>query len=109
MKKVRFYACDGGCLLVGNGSCRVNIPNGYGDGRHRVIVTDEMDDIRTEEIRHGQKACWVGRVEGDAINVYDYDCYGASELSENVMFTLQGAFSVYAVFGTVILLKVDPR
>lgn len=42
MKKVRLYSCDGGCLLIGNGSARFNIPNGYGDGKHRVIVTFEM-------------------------------------------------------------------
>lgn len=40
MKRVRFYSCDGGCLLIGNSSCRFSIPNGYGDGKHRVIVTD---------------------------------------------------------------------
>ena len=109
MKKVRFYSCDGCCLLIGNSSARFNVPNGYGDGKHRVIVTDDQSEIETVEKRCGQRMRWIGRVEGDAINVYDYDCYSANELSQHVMFTLHGAFSVYSAFGTVILLKTEER
>lgn len=109
MKKVRYYSCDGGTLLIGNASCRFSAPNGYGDGRHKVVVTDNEKDIEEAEKRNGTKSRWVGRIEGDAINVYDYDCYDSNELYESVLFTLHGAFSIYAVNGDVFLLKVPIR
>lgn len=109
MKKVRFYNCDGGCLLIGNGSFRLNVPNGYGDGKHRVVVTDDEREVKQAEGQSWQKARWFGRIEGDAINVYDYDCYGANELFENVLFTVRGAFNIYSVHGTVFLVQTSTR
>lgn len=64
-------------------------------------------DVELVEKQSGLKARWYGRVEGDAINVYNYDCYNTNELFENVMFTLHGAFSIYSVFGSVFLVKVS--
>lgn len=88
MKK-RIYACDGGCLLIGNASFRFNLPNGFGDGHHRVYVSSDKNDIPKE-------SRWVGKIRGDAINVYNYDCYDTlDELYENVLFTLRGEYAVY--------------
>lgn len=109
MKKIRYYSCDGGCLLIGNGSARFSIPNGFGDGKHKVIVTDDGSEIEVLKNKYGEHMKWRGKVEGDAINVYNYDCYRANELSSNILFTLHGAFSVYTVFGTVVLLKTNER
>ena len=109
MKKVRFYMCDGGCLLIGNGSSRFSIPNGYGDGKHRVIVTDEKEEVQKAKKYYGEHMEWLGVVEGDAVNIYNYDCYRANELSENVLFTIHGEFDVYSAVGTMYLVKRPTR
>ena len=36
--KRKIYGCDGGCIMIGNSSFRVHIPNGIGDGDHFVSV-----------------------------------------------------------------------
>lgn len=97
MKK-RIYTCDGGCLLIGNASFRFNLPNGFGDGHHRVYVSSDRNDIPKE-------SRWVGKIRGDAINVYNYDCYDTlDELYENVLFTLRGEYAVYVDCGNVYFL-----
>lgn len=100
MKK-NTYSCDGGCLMFGNASFRFNLPNGFGDGRHKVYISNNEDDIPKE-------AKWVGTVSGDAINVYNYDCYNTlGELCENILFTLHGKYGVYVDCGSVYFLGWD--
>lgn len=109
MKEVRFYQCDGGCLLIGNGSARFSVPNGYGDGEHQVIVTDDKEEIKKAKKYYGDYMKWLGAVEGDAINIYNYDCYNANQLAKNVLFTIRGEFDVYSAEGTMYLVKRNDR
>ena len=97
MKKKK-YSCDGGCILIGNATCRFHIPNDFGDGTHKVIVDNE-DEIIPSGYR------WVGRIEGDVIYVYSYDCLREEELGDEVLFSLSGSYSVYIKGGTVLLQK----
>ncbi|MBP5463374.1 MAG: hypothetical protein J6Y20_14810 [Lachnospiraceae bacterium] len=90
MKRERRYGADGGCLMIGNGSCRFKIQNGIGDGEHRLTVLDTEEpcpDYNDWE--------WLGTVEGDAINVYEYDCISPEELPKSVLLTLRGRYSIY--------------
>ena len=97
--KRRRYGCDGGCLVIGNGSCRVHVPNTYGDGKHMVIVAESNEMLHG--MYHGKGDCfrkdweWIGFVEGDAINVYDEDCFDDNEIDSHVLFTLHGRYSIY--------------
>lgn len=100
MKKTMRYSCDGGCLVIGNASCRFSVPNGYGDGEYRVCVTDDESIIP-----HDSRS--VGRVEGDAINIYGYDCIdNINELCANVLLTIQGEYRVYVWSGDIFVLKL---
>lgn len=100
--KTRYYECDGGCLEIGNASFRFSIPNGFGDGKHRVrVCTKEEQDWNVLT-----PSKWVGLVTGDAINVYGYDCFdNLKELCENVLFTLRGEYDVYVDCGTVTFVR----
>ena len=90
--KRKKYGCDGGCLLIGNGSCRIHIPNSFGDGDHTLFIMskDEGEPNRDDWV-------WECTVEGDAINVYRYDCLNEEEResSEYIILTLHGRYSVY--------------
>lgn len=98
MEKVRRYSCDGGCITIGNASFIMHIPNDFGDGRHRVIVSDDQS--------RPKRAKWVGAVKGDAINVYGYDClHSFKDLCENVLLTLRGEYDVWVRCGTVLFIK----
>lgn len=101
--KTRYYTCDGGCIMLGNAAARISIPNGIGDGRYRVIVTDDSNVIKNEEDRACTRARWCGKISGDAINIYSYDCLLDGELSDNILFTIRGVYNVYTIRGMVIL------
>ena len=94
--KRKKYSCDGGCVLIGNATCRFHIPNDFGDGTHKICVTNVRADIST-------KYRWVGCIEGDIIYVYSYDCLRESELSENVLFSLSGKYDIYVHCGDIML------
>lgn len=100
MKRYR-YSCDGGTIMIGNPSSRVCIPNNYGDGTHYVYVysaTDKFNDDRWN---------FKGTVEGDSINVYDYDCLHGDDLinPKHILCTLTGRYAVYVSMGSVVLEK----
>lgn len=101
------YGCDGGCILIGTKSCRVNIPNNYGDGKHTVSVYSEEKESKKIEYRDKWK--WVGTVEGSRINVYNYDCLTDDELSDkkNILCTLKGRYAIYVCYGDIALVKWD--
>ena len=88
------YDCDGGCILIGNDSTRISIPNAYGDGSHYVYVRSVDYPNQYEALK---KYDWVGVIRGNRINVYDYDCYGDNEINDkaNILCTLNGSYSVY--------------
>lgn len=88
--KRKKYGCDGGCLLIGNGSCRVHVPNSFGDGDHTVFIMSK-DEGRPDD-RDWE---WVGVIEGDAIHIYRYDCLHEDELIDNIVVTLKGRYSIY--------------
>ena len=98
--KVRKYGCDGGCIVIGNGSCRFHVPNSYGDGEHRVIVGTD-DEMRMTKYKGKRDMFqldweWIGVVEGDVMNVYGYDClHGDGDADREVLFTLHGKYSIY--------------
>lgn len=39
-----FSETDNGSLEIGNESFKINIPNGYGDGRFRVVLVESEDE-----------------------------------------------------------------
>lgn len=94
--KSKKYSCDGGCILIGNSTCRFHIPNDFGDGTHKVRV------LNTDE-RISDKYHWLGQIEGDVIYVYSYDCLYENELGDNVLFSLKGSYNIYVCNGNVVL------
>ena len=106
MKKKYKYGCDGGCILLGNATSRVNLPNGYGDGEHTIEVRSSAYRDYTYE----RKFEWLGVVEGSEVNVYNYDCLHGDELTdkENILYTLpSGRWGVYAADGDILLQQWD--
>lgn len=97
--KTRRYSCDGGCIAIGNGSCTIHLPNGFGDGSHRVMVgtKDEMRKTKFggNRLEFGMEWRWAGIIEGDAINVYDGDCLCGDVADSHILFTLHGRYSIY--------------
>ena len=92
MRRERYYGCDGGCLLIGNASCQIHIPNGIGDGQYRITVLD------TEEPAPSYTEWeWLGVIEGDAIHVYEYDCMDPEDIvrGKGTLLTLRGRYSIY--------------
>ena len=100
MKK-KIYGCDGGCIMIGNGSFRVHIPNGIGDGDHFVYVYS-----KGEKFDLGSKT-WMCSIEGTDIFVYRYDCLSKEELFQpkNLVLMLSGRYGVYADRGSVHLVE----
>lgn len=100
MKKYR-YSCDGGTIMIGNSSSRVCITNNFGDGLHSVFMYDKNDDFDSTGWE------FKGTVEGDNINVYDYDCLHGDELNnpEHILCTLTGRYAVSVSKGSVVLEK----
>lgn len=94
--KSKKYDCDGGCILIGNSTCRFHIPNDFGDGTHKVQVLNADERI-------SDKYRWLGRIEGNVIYVYSYDCLSENELGDNVLFSLAGNYHIYVSEGDVIL------
>ena len=100
MKKYR-YSCDGGTIMIGNSLSRACITNNFGDGLHSVFVYDKNDNFDSTGWE------FKGTVEGDNINVYDYDCLHGDELSdpEHILCTLTGRYAVFVSRGSVVLKK----
>ena len=103
------YDCDGGCICIGTKSCRVDIPNNYGDGQFTVYVYSK--DERNNHIEYKNKWEWKGAVKGTKIKVYSYDCLRGDELSDkkNILCILKGRYSVYVNEGNVALVQWDKQ
>lgn len=99
--KRKKYGCDGGCIMIGNSSFRVHIPNGFGDGEHNVYVC-----AKGEEFNRKSKA-WVCFVEGTDIFVYRYDCLSKEDQlnPQNLVLMLNGRYDVYVDNGTIYLVE----
>ena len=95
------YDCDGGSIMIGNESCRVCIPNGYGDGCFSVKVINKEFSEETKEFT------FRGTVQGTDLNIYNYDClHNKEELEENILKKLKpGRYGIYAKNGKIILEK----
>ncbi len=98
MKKIR-YSCDGGAVCIGTRNARTCFTNGYGDGTFTVTVYEGGDRFDSDGWN------FVGSVEGDTINIYDYDCYTNDECDNNIALTLSGRYGVYIDRGSVALEK----
>lgn len=100
------YGCDGGSIMIGNASSRVCITNGYGDGSHYVYVRG-----LNHPQRYGPEGYrFVGTIQGDNVNVYDYDCLSESELEkpQHILCKLEkGRYAIYVSDGTIILQQWD--
>jgi len=105
MSKQRYvYGCDGGTIMIGNASSRVCIPNGYGDGSHCVYVYGINDVFKSDNYE------FMGAVQGNELNVYDYDCLHGAELSDpsRILCRLEdGRYAIYVNEGTVVLKQWD--
>lgn len=93
------YDCDGGTIMIGNSSFRMCIPNGFGDGCHKVEVYENKKKIPKDYK-------WKCAIHGNDINVYDYDCLNENQLTDkHVLYKLNGWYSVYADCGNIIIAK----
>lgn len=100
------YYCDGGSIMIGTKESRVCFPNGYGDGDFEVRVINPNDS--TDKLYMSEdKWDWIGTVEGDGFNVYDYDCLHDEDLEdkEHILFHLSGRYGVYRRKGEIALEK----
>ena len=91
MKRTRKYGCDGGCLMIGNASCRVHIPNNIGDGDYSITVLSKDEP----QPQYSDGWDWVGTIEGDAIHIYRYDDLPEEDMIDNIVLTLKGRYSIY--------------
>lgn len=89
MKKY-IYSCDGGCIKIGNEQFNVHLPNGYGDGFHRIYVgtEKEIENLRPKDSE------FIGSIEGK-FNVYEYDC------GNEILFELEGCYAIFKYKGTI--------
>jgi hypothetical protein len=102
MTKKFTYSCDGGTIMLGNETSRVSFPNGFGDGEFTVTVTTE----KTYGKHRNQKMNWLGILEGNNIHIYDYDCLGDEDVTNenHILYTLpEGRWAVYALDGNILL------
>ncbi len=101
------YSCDGGCIMLGNKTSRVCLPNGYGDG----CFTVEVRDLASGDFTMTTGYDWLGTVEGDNIHIYDYDCLRGENLNDdspNVLCTLpSGRWAIFVNNGKVIIQQWD--
>lgn len=100
------YECDGGTIMLGNETSRVCIPNGYGDGTFIVEITD----CESRDYRYSSNMKWHGTVKGNNIHIYNYDCLGGDELTDdnNILYTLpEGRYGVYSNNGNILLEQWD--
>lgn len=98
--KKYIYSCDGGSICIGNGACRASFPNGWGDGKFIITVSDETPDHLRWQYR--------GSIEGTDICVLDYDCYRDDEITEeDILCHLSGRYGVYSDEGDIYLQKWD--
>lgn len=100
------YSCDGGTIMLGNETSRVCLPNGYGDGEHRI----EIRDIEDKDYSARDNMTWLGTVQGNNIHVYDYDCLHGEALTskEHILCTLvAGRWAVYCKQGNILLEQWD--
>lgn len=79
------YECDCGDLVIGSSACKVHIANNFGDGAFRLLVFGSR-----EEAGGMEGWAFVTVCEGDAMEVYGYDCEPA-----DVLCTLSGKYAVY--------------
>ena len=86
------YACDGGSLCLGTVGARVQIPNNWGDGEYTFYLYDACERVPED-------AEFKGCIEGEHIQVYDYDGYDTDELLDpnTIIVELCGRFGIYAV------------
>ena len=95
-----YYEADGGSIMLGNSNFRACFSNFYGDGCHMVTVT--ADKISYP----GYK--FMGVVEGDGINVYNYDClHDGFDEEANILCKLNGRYGVFAKDGNIVIQRWD--
>ena len=99
MKEKYFYEADGGSIMIGNKHFRACFPNCYGDGCFSVEVTDNDADVNRSKYK------FMGNIEGDAMNVYNYDCATDFESKNDILCTVSGRYGVYASRGNIILAR----
>lgn len=92
-KQIKLYSDVGG-VKVGTDKFSIIIPNGYGDGitRFAILNEDEMND---------SVFSFFTLLEGNEINVYEYDC------GDEVLYTLNGRYASYYADGFVVLVKCN--
>ncbi len=91
---VLYTDSDAGSVLIGNEDFTIAVPNGYGDGRHPVVICKS-----SKPLNHFH---YHGFIEGK-FNIYNYDCGG--EFGGKVVKTLEGKFGIYYQSGVVYFEK----
>ena len=98
VEDVLYTDSDAGSVLIGNDDFTIAVPNGYGDGRHPVVICKSSKKLA--------RFNYHGFVEGK-FNVYNYDCGG--EFGGKVVKTLDGRFGIYYLSGIVVFEKWEEK
>lgn len=100
------YACDGGCIMLGNNSFRAKLPNGEGDGQFKIYIceTNEEFEATKDDLKINQfDLDLISVIDGDSINIYGYDCHHTqADIDKSILVTIRGRYRVYAYMGDVI-------
>lgn len=96
------FKCDSdiGSVLVGNEQMQFALPNIGGDGTTTLLIYDSIWEY--DRARDEQHDKYVTCIQG-TFNVFKYDCSNGDK--KDVIITLQGRYSVYRNYYTVILVR----
>lgn len=110
MKK-GYYSCDAGSLTVECGGSIIYYPNGYGDGDFKVYLFDDKSEwnsyVKEHELKYGitkNKYKFETIANFNNARVLNYDCLKKVD-EENVIFTLNGHYSIYSFNGHIVFVK----
>ncbi|RMD64005.1 hypothetical protein D6833_05065 [Candidatus Parcubacteria bacterium] len=73
------YSADMGTLALEAGNCQFYFDNGYGDGRFKVAIFDNQEDLDAYVEKRGLEVEYAGLfqiMEDGSAKVMDYDCGG---------------------------------
>ena len=108
----KYCLSDSGEVTVRIGSCRLQLPNCYGDGCHKVYhMTEEEFEAYKEEHKEYEGATFKFNylLRGKFVDakVMYYDCYDENDFNNNsdVVFTLNGWYNIYANYGKIYFIK----
>lgn len=110
--KMKYYSSDRGCIAIGCGGSIIRISNEYGDGfflkcYHFSNVRKFAEYVKEHDKLYGIKEKdyhFISCCDFANAHVLHYDCLKEIKL-ENILFTLNGEYSIYVNYGKVYFVK----